>query len=175
MKRTKWQTMVHIAHKLEWLLPLKAAISYVLHNRQFLFHWWHMLFIKCAYENKHVSITDLLKVLSLFHQHASNRIDGVMVNVFASWSHHLTKNDGLGPATFYWSAYSKWTAMYMYIGVSNLPLSTIVRLYLFIVRTGGIFVYEFHLLFPCLLRGRRGRDRMVVGFTTTRPISAYHH
>jgi len=24
-------------------------------------------------------------------------------------------------------------------------------------------------------RGRRGRDRMVVGFTTTYPISAYHH
>ena len=26
-----------------------------------------------------------------------------------------------------------------------------------------------------LNRGRRGRDRMVVGFTTTRVISAYHH
>ena len=26
-----------------------------------------------------------------------------------------------------------------------------------------------------LLRGRRGRDRMVVGFTTTCAISAYHH
>jgi len=24
-------------------------------------------------------------------------------------------------------------------------------------------------------RGRRGRDRMVVGFMTTYPISAYHH
>ena len=24
-------------------------------------------------------------------------------------------------------------------------------------------------------RGRRGRDRMVVGFTTTYPISVYHH
>ena len=24
-------------------------------------------------------------------------------------------------------------------------------------------------------RGRRGRDRMVVGFTTTYAISAYHH
>jgi hypothetical protein len=26
-----------------------------------------------------------------------------------------------------------------------------------------------------LLRGRRGRDRLVVGFTTTCAISAYHH
>jgi hypothetical protein len=25
------------------------------------------------------------------------------------------------------------------------------------------------------LRGRRGRDRMLVGFTTTYAISAYHH
>jgi hypothetical protein len=25
------------------------------------------------------------------------------------------------------------------------------------------------------IRGRRGRDRMVVGFTTTYAISAYHH
>ena len=58
--------------------------------------------------------------------------------------------------------------MYMYIGVSILPHSTIFP-------TGGIFFYQFHPLFPCLLRGRRGRDRMVVGFTTTRPISAYHH
>jgi hypothetical protein len=62
--------------------------------------------------------------------------------------------------------------MYMYIGVSILPLSTIVRFYFFIVPTGGIFFYQFHQLFPCLLRDRRGRDRIVVGFTTTRPISA---
>jgi hypothetical protein len=72
----------------------------------------------------------------LFNQHALNRIGGVMVNVFASWSHHLTKNGGLGPATFHWSAYSKWAAMYMYIGVSILPLSTIVRFYFFIVHLG---------------------------------------
>jgi len=26
-----------------------------------------------------------------------------------------------------------------------------------------------------LLRRRRGRDRMVIGFTTTYAISAYHH
>jgi len=25
------------------------------------------------------------------------------------------------------------------------------------------------------VRGRRGRDRMIVGFTTTYAISAYHH
>ena len=31
----------------------------------------------------------------------------------------------------------------------------------------GVFQYE--------IRGRRGRDRMVVGFTTTYVISAYHH
>jgi hypothetical protein len=123
----------------------------------------------CAYDNKHISITYLLKVLYLFHQHASNRIGGVMFNVFASWSHHLTKNGGLGPATFHWSAYNKWAVMY--IGVSILPLSTIFRWNFFIVPKGGICFYQFHPLYPCLLRGRRGRDRMVVGFTTTRPIS----
>ena len=31
--------------------------------------------------------------------------------------------------------------------------------------------YSFSLYF----RGRRGRDRMVVGFTTTYATSAYHH
>jgi len=30
-------------------------------------------------------------------------------------------------------------------------------------------------LFPQLERGRRGRARMVVGFTTIYAISAYHH
>ena len=29
--------------------------------------------------------------------------------------------------------------------------------------------------FSYLVRGRRGRDRMVVGFTTTYAIIAYHH
>ena len=33
----------------------------------------------------------------------------------------------------------------------------------------------FFLLFFILLRGRHGRDRMVVGFTTTCTISVYHH
>ena len=28
---------------------------------------------------------------------------------------------------------------------------------------------------PFIMRDRRGRDRMVVGFTTTYAISAYHH
>jgi hypothetical protein len=28
---------------------------------------------------------------------------------------------------------------------------------------------------PNMARGRRGRDRMVVGVTTTSEISAYHH
>ena len=30
-------------------------------------------------------------------------------------------------------------------------------------------------LYPAVARGLRGRDRMVVGFTTTYAISAYHH
>jgi hypothetical protein len=36
--------------------------------------------------------------------------------------------------------------------------------------------YNVNYLFPLTLaRGRRGRDRKVVGFTTTYAISAYHH
>jgi len=30
-------------------------------------------------------------------------------------------------------------------------------------------------VFKSTIRGRRGRDRMVVGFTTTYTISVYHH
>jgi hypothetical protein len=37
--------------------------------------------------------------------------------------------------------------------------------------TNGTFLYNF----LTEIRGRRGRDRMVVGFTTTYAISAYHH
>jgi len=37
-----------------------------------------------------------------------------------------------------------------------------------------LFIYIYFVLYPDL-RGRRGRDRMVVGFTTTYAISAYHH
>ena len=42
-----------------------------------------------------------------------------------------------------------------------------------------VFLFLFSLLF-CFInfkenRGRRGRDRMVVGFTTTYAINAYHH
>ena len=35
--------------------------------------------------------------------------------------------------------------------------------------------HEKHLFSLMSQRGRRGRDRMVVGFTTTYAISAYHH
>jgi hypothetical protein len=42
-----------------------------------------------------------------------------------------------------------------------------------------IYMFEFGLYIGKRkfqsLRGRRGRDRMVVGFTTTYAISAYHH
>jgi hypothetical protein len=34
--------------------------------------------------------------------------------------------------------------------------------------------YFIHLYY-ILIRGRRGRHRMVVGFTTTYAIKAYHH
>ena len=36
-----------------------------------------------------------------------------------------------------------------------------------------LIVYLFIYLYVCM--GRRGRDRMVVGFTTTYAISAYRH
>jgi uncharacterized membrane protein len=41
-----------------------------------------------------------------------------------------------------------------------------------------LFAYGVVVFFPSffiLLRGRHGRDRMVVGFTTTCTISVYHH
>ena len=37
------------------------------------------------------------------------------------------------------------------------------------------FIVSSYLLCHCMSRGLRGRDRMVVGFTTTYAISAYHH
>jgi uncharacterized membrane protein HdeD (DUF308 family) len=37
-----------------------------------------------------------------------------------------------------------------------------------------IYLLFFHFFFFKYLRGRRGVDRMVVGFTTTNAISAYH-
>jgi hypothetical protein len=43
------------------------------------------------------------------------------------------------------------------------------RSVLLVEETGGPGIFIF------ILRGRRGRDRMVVGFTTTCTISAYHH
>jgi hypothetical protein len=36
-------------------------------------------------------------------------------------------------------------------------------------------LYILYIEFFALNRGRRGRDRMVVGFITTYAISAYHH
>ena len=41
-----------------------------------------------------------------------------------------------------------------------------------------MFVFYFHVLLNLSLNcsgGRHGRDSMVVGFTTTYSISAYHH
>jgi len=38
------------------------------------------------------------------------------------------------------------------------------------------FLYlMFYKASPCKIWGRHGRDRMVIGFTTTYAISAYHH
>jgi len=37
-----------------------------------------------------------------------------------------------------------------------------------------LFYAELHLS-PSIVTGRRGRDRMEVGFTATNAISAYHH
>ena len=39
----------------------------------------------------------------------------------------------------------------------------------------GIRITIQSLCFNMPLKGRRGRDRMVVGFTTTCTISVYHH
>ena len=36
-------------------------------------------------------------------------------------------------------------------------------------------IFDFILYFQSVLEGRRGRDRMVVGFITTYAIRAYHH
>jgi hypothetical protein len=37
-----------------------------------------------------------------------------------------------------------------------------------------MYVYQY-LINTVIIRGRRGRDRMVVGFTTIYAISTYHH
>jgi hypothetical protein len=42
----------------------------------------------------------------------------------------------------------------------------------------SLIYFRFSIKFGAFInvhRGRRGRDRMVVGFTTTCAISAYHH
>ena len=48
-------------------------------------------------------------------------------------------------------------------------LSTLLQPYKTASITFNTYYYIFHLL------GRRGHDRMVVGFTTTYAISTYHH
>jgi hypothetical protein len=55
----------------------------------------------------------------------------------------------------------------------------------YVIKTNTLFVHGFfkHFIYSTSLfdnhkthsRGRRGRDRMVVGFTTTCAIGAYHH
>jgi hypothetical protein len=49
-----------------------------------------------------------------------------------------------------------------------MPLSTIFQLY----RGSQVLLVEDLIMYH---RSRRGRDRMVVGFTTTNAISTYHH
>jgi hypothetical protein len=76
---------------------------------------------------------------------------------------------------------SERSCMYV-LEVYMLPLSTISLIFDFgIVPT---LLHFFHLFFIILCfitnhvriwRGRRGHDRMVVGFITTYAISAYHH
>jgi len=39
----------------------------------------------------------------------------------------------------------------------------------------GLYLLTFIFIIHLFLRGRHGRDRMVVGFTTTYVISAYQH
>jgi len=46
--------------------------------------------------------------------------------------------------------------------------SRLMKLYLYIAHLGDKW-------FIIMIRGRRGRYRMVVGFRTTCAISAYHH
>jgi uncharacterized DUF497 family protein len=43
-------------------------------------------------------------------------------------------------------------------------------------KSGGVFFLSLTKIFSTNYgRSRRGRDRMLVGFTTTYAISAYHH
>jgi hypothetical protein len=41
--------------------------------------------------------------------------------------------------------------------------------------SGHVYVCEWYRFSSVSTGGRRGRDRMVVGITTTCAISAYHH
>ena len=82
--------------------------------------------------------------------------------------------------------------VYIYIFVFKMCLPTIVRMFITknISRSSevsnGLFWVKLFLYYICIHFhihfcisfynwGRRGRDRMVVGFTTTYAISAYHH
>jgi hypothetical protein len=66
--------------------------------------------------------------------------------------------------------------------VCVLRVSIFLRFYNFSIRCwtcweSVVFCFPFIIHFNnlYLLKGRRGRDRVVVGFTTTYVISAYHH
>jgi hypothetical protein len=53
---------------------------------------------------------------------------------------------------------------------------SILRLYIFRYYSDGVIIFFFHFIPRSNMHGvRSGRDRMIVGFTTTSAISAYHH
>ena len=53
---------------------------------------------------------------------------------------------------------------------------SILRLYIFRYYSDGVIIVLFHFIPRSNMHGvRSGRDRMIVGFTTTSAISAYHH
>ena len=69
-----------------------------------------------------------------------------------------------------------WSCIYV-VGVSILPFSMIFRLNFRTVLTVGSLFLHF-ATYQCSTEhhmGRRGRDHMAVGFTTTYAISAYHN
>ena len=71
---------------------------------------------------------------------------------------------------------SDWSCIYV-VGVSILPFSMIFRFNFRTVLTVGSLFFHF-VTYQCSTKhhmGRRGRDRMAVGFTTTYAISVYHN
>ena len=50
-----------------------------------------------------------------------------------------------------------------------------INLTLTLILEGAYCLLCIMLLYQSDIRGRRGRERMVVGFSTTYAISAYHH